>query len=61
MKCKIFAPYGFSEEKINIMIALGADVSRTSQSEGMLGAQKLHVPMLKKYGAVYMNQFESGT
>ena len=29
------------------MIALGADVSRTSQSEGMLGAQKLHVPMLK--------------
>ncbi len=28
LKCKIFAPYGFSEEKINIMIALGADVSR---------------------------------
>lgn len=28
----------FSEEKINIMIALGADVSRTSQFEGMYGA-----------------------
>ena len=31
---------------------------RTSQSEGMHGAQWLHVHMLKKYGAVYMNQFE---
>ncbi len=46
LKCKIFAPYGFSEEKINIMIALGADVSRTSQSKGMHGTNELHVPML---------------
>ena len=46
LKCKILRRM-VSEEKINIMIALGADVSRTSQSEGMLGAQKLHVPMLK--------------
>lgn len=59
LKCKIFAPYGFSEEKINIMIALGADVSRTSQSEGMLGAQKAARAYAEKYNAVYMNQFES--
>lgn len=59
LKCKIFAPYGFSEEKINIMIALGADVSRTSQSEGMHGAQLAARSYAEKYGAVYMNQFES--
>lgn len=59
LKCKIFAPYGFSEEKINIMIALGADVSRTSQSEGMIGAQKAARAYAKKYNAIYMNQFES--
>ena len=55
-------PYGFSpygEEKINIMIALGADVSRTSQSEGMHGAQLAARSYAEKYGAVYMNQFES--
>lgn len=59
LKCKIFAPYGFSEEKINIMIALGADVSRTSQSEGMIGAQKAARAYAEKYNAIYMNQFES--
>lgn len=59
LKCKIFAPYGFSEEKINIMIALGADVSRTSQSEGVLGAQNAARAYAEKYNAVYMNQFES--
>lgn len=59
LKCKIFAPYGFSEEKINIMIALGADVSKTSQSEGMIGAQKAARAYAEKYNAIYMNQFES--
>lgn len=59
LKCKIFAPYGFSEEKIKIMIALGADVSRTSQSEGMIGAQKAARAYAEKYNAIYMNQFES--
>ena len=41
------------------MIALGADVSRTSQSEGMHGAQLAARSYAEKYGAVYMNQFES--
>ncbi|MGT0197506.1 hypothetical protein ACVNPZ_00475 [Staphylococcus aureus] len=41
------------------MIALGADVSRTSQSEGMHGAQLAARSYAEKYGAVYMNEFES--
>lgn len=40
MNCVIFAPEGFSEEKMNIMKALGAEVRRTPRSEGMLGARQ---------------------
>lgn len=59
LKCKIFAPYGFSEEKISIMTALGADICRTPQNEGMLGAQQQAKTYAQQYNAFYMNQFET--
>jgi cysteine synthase len=37
-KVKLFVPERFSEEKIKIMRALGADVIRTPDAEGMQGA-----------------------
>jgi len=37
-KVKIFVPENFSQEKIMIMRALGAEVTRTPESEGMSGA-----------------------
>jgi len=37
-KVKLFVPEGFSEEKVKIMRALGADVFRTPDAEGMQGA-----------------------
>lgn len=37
-KVKLFVPEGFSEEKVKIMQALGAEVTRTPESEGMQGA-----------------------
>ncbi|EHJ09052.1 PLP-dependent cysteine synthase family protein [Staphylococcus simiae] len=59
LQCKIFAPYGFSEEKISIMTALGADVCRTPQHEGMIGAQQQAKAYAQQYDACYMNQFET--
>jgi cysteine synthase len=37
-KVALFVPERFSEEKVLIMRALGADVTRTPEDEGMLGA-----------------------
>jgi cysteine synthase A len=37
-KVKLFVPERFSEEKVKIMRALGADVTRTPDAEGMAGA-----------------------
>src|ERR1700746_771646 len=37
-KVKLFVPEGFSQEKVIIMRALGADVERTPDEEGMQGA-----------------------
>jgi len=37
-RVKLFVPERFSEEKVKIMRALGAEVFRTPDSEGMLGA-----------------------
>jgi len=37
-KVKLFVPENFSQEKVIIMRALGADVERTPDSEGMQGA-----------------------
>ncbi|MGT2378202.1 pyridoxal-phosphate dependent enzyme [Staphylococcus aureus] len=49
LKCKIFAPDGFSARNNYIMIALGAEVSRTSQSEGMHGVQLAARSYAEKY------------
>ncbi|MBO1199331.1 cysteine synthase family protein [Staphylococcus simiae] len=59
LHCKIFAPYGFSEEKISIMTALGADIYRTPQNEGMIGAQQQAKAYAQQHDAYYMNQFET--
>ena len=37
-KVKLFVPEGFSEEKVTIMRALGAEVTRTPDADGMQGA-----------------------
>src|SRR5579862_2446570 len=39
-KVKLFVPEKFSEEKVMIMRALGAEVTRTPDAEGMQGAIK---------------------
>src|ERR1700756_559474 len=39
-KVKLFVPENFSQEKVTIMRALGADVVRTPDAEGMQGAIK---------------------
>lgn len=59
LKCVIFAPEGFSEEKISIMRALGADIKRTRRDKGMIGAQQEARAYADANGAVYMNQFET--
>lgn len=59
VKCIIFAPEGFAEEKISIMKALGADVRRTPKAEGMTGAQQEALAYATRYGYLYMNQFNS--
>ena len=59
MNCVIFAPEGFSEEKMNIMKALGAEVRRTPRSEGMLGARQQAQTYSEEYSGYYINQFEN--
>ena len=58
LKCVIFAPEGFSEEKYQLC-ALGADIKRTPKDEGVIGAQTKARSYAQEYGAVYMNQFET--
>lgn len=59
IRAVIFAPKGFSEEKISIIQALGAEVIRTDQALGMAGAQKAARDYERQCGAYYLNQFES--
>lgn len=59
LRCVIYAPQGFAAEKISIMEALGAEVIRTPQNGGMIGAQNEAKAYAAEYGAYYMNQFES--
>ncbi|GGI39483.1 PLP-dependent cysteine synthase family protein [Mammaliicoccus stepanovicii] len=59
LNCVIFAPEGFSEEKMDIMRTLGADVRRTPREEGMLGAQKYAKAYANSHHAYYINQFEN--
>lgn len=59
INCVIFAPEGFSEEKMNIMKALGAEVRRTPRSGGMLSARQQAQSYSEENGAYYINQFEN--
>ena len=52
-KVKLFVPEKFSEEKVIIMRALGAEVTRTPEAEGMAGA----IRMAKELAAKEPNAF----
>jgi len=56
----LFVPERFSEEKVIIMRALGADVTRTLDDEGMLGAiRQAQAFAAKTPGAFMAGQFEN--
>ncbi|MEL0539266.1 cysteine synthase family protein [Staphylococcus debuckii] len=59
LRCVIYAPEGFAAEKIAIMEALGAEVIRTPQNGGMIGAQNAAKAYAAEHGAYYTNQFET--
>ena len=52
-KVALFVPERFSEEKVMIMLALGAEVTRTPDAEGMTGAIK----RAKEFAAKHPNSF----
>jgi len=57
---KLFVPERFSEEKVKIMQALGAEVIRTPDSEGMLGAiRRANELVASVPGAFMAGQFEN--
>ncbi len=59
-KVALFVPERFSEEKVKIMQALGADVTRTPDDEGMLGAiRQAQDFAAKTRGAFMAGQFEN--
>jgi cysteine synthase A len=59
-KVALFVPERFSEEKVTIMKALGADVTRTPDSEGMAGAiRQAQDFAAKTTGAFMAGQFEN--
>jgi cysteine synthase len=59
-KVALFVPQRFSEEKVKIMRALGAEVTRTSDEEGMLGAIRQAAKFAKAApGAFMAGQFEN--
>ena len=59
-KVALFVPERFSEEKVKIMRALGADVVRTPDEEGMAGAiRQAHGYAAKTPGAFMAGQFEN--
>jgi len=59
-KVALFVPERFSEEKVKIMQALGADVTRTPDDEGMLGAIRQAQQFASKTpGAFMAGQFEN--
>lgn len=55
----VFVPLGFSEEKVDIIKALGAKVIKTEQRLGMEGAKVAARDFEAQTGAFYLNQFES--
>jgi cysteine synthase A len=59
-KVELFVPERFSEEKVIIMRALGADVTRTPDDEGMAGAIRQAQELVAKTpGAFMAGQFEN--
>src|SRR5579859_6987787 len=59
-KVKLFVPERFSEEKVIIMRALGAEVTRTPDEEGMAGAiRQAQALVAKTPGAFMAGQFEN--
>jgi len=59
-KVALFVPEGFSEEKVMIMRALGAEVTRTPDSEGMQGAIKRAKELARRDPNAFMaGQFEN--
>ena len=59
-KVKLFVPENFSQEKVTIMQALGADVERTPDVEGMQGAIKQAKEMVAADPTAFMaGQFEN--
>jgi cysteine synthase len=59
-KVKLFVPEQFSEEKVKIMKALGAEVTRTPDAEGMQGAIDRAKELVAKDPSAFMaGQFEN--
>jgi cysteine synthase A len=59
-KVKLFVPEKFSEEKVIIMRALGAEVTRTPEAEGMAGAIRVAKELAAKDPQAFMAaQFEN--
>lgn len=59
-KVRLFVPERFSEEKVTIMRALGAEVTRTPEDEGMQGAiRRAHEVVATDSSAFMTAQFEN--
>ena len=59
-KVKLFVPEGFSQEKVTIMRALGADVFRTPEAEGMQAAIREAMKLVATDSTAFMaGQFEN--
>jgi cysteine synthase A len=59
-KVKLFVPENFSQEKVSIMQALGAEVTRTPDSEGMMGAIRRAKDLVASDATAFMaGQFEN--
>ena len=59
-KVKLFIPENFSQEKVTIMRALGADVERTPDAEGMQGAIRRAKELVARDPRAFMaGQFEN--
>jgi cysteine synthase A len=59
-KVRLFVPEKFSEEKVTIMRALGAEVTRTPEDEGMQGAIQRAKDLLASDSSAFMAaQFEN--
>jgi cysteine synthase len=59
-KVRLFVPENFSQEKVTIMTALGADVERTPDAEGMQGAIRRAKELVAGDAKAFMaGQFEN--